>query len=134
MHIYIPLEPVYTYEQSRTFAELLAHLVIAERPELFTAPRSVAQRERDRVYFDYLQNGKSKTVAAPYSARAYPRAPVSTPLDWREVRRGLRPEQFTISNSPERFAKTGDLFEGVLMRAQTIEAALERLEKLARLS
>jgi bifunctional non-homologous end joining protein LigD len=132
MHIYIPLEPVYTYEDSRTFAELLARLVIAERPELFTMPRSVSHRERDRVYFDYLQNGKSKTVAAPYSARAYPHAPVSTPLDWHEVKKGLRPAQFTMRNAPDRFARTGDLFEGVLKKPQTIEAALERLEKLAR--
>jgi bifunctional non-homologous end joining protein LigD len=132
MHIYIPLEPVYTYEESRTFAELLARVATAERPELFTTPRSVAQREKDRVYFDSLQNGKSKTIAAPYSARAYPHALVSTPLDWREVKKGLRPTQFTMQNAPERFARTGDLFEGVLKKPQTIEAALERLEKLAR--
>jgi bifunctional non-homologous end joining protein LigD len=130
MHIYVPLEPVYTYEQSRTFAELLARLVIAERPGLFTTPRSVAQREPNRVYFDTAQNAKSKTVAAPYSARAYPYAPVSTPLEWSEVKQGLRPTQFTIRNAPDRFAHTGDLFEGVLKNTQSIQAALERLEKL----
>ena len=131
MHIYIPLEPIYTYENSRMFAELLARMVIAERPELFTTPRSVAHREKNRVYFDYLQNSKSKTIAAPYSARAYPHAPVSTPLHWREVKKGLHPTQFTIRNAPDRFARTGDLFEGVLGKPQQIQAALERLEKLA---
>ncbi len=130
MHIYIPLEPVYTYEDSRNFAELLARLVVAERPGLFTAPRSVAQRQPDRVYFDAQQNAKSKTIAAPYSARAYPHAPVSTPLEWSEVKKGLRPARFTIRNAPERFARTGDLFEGVLKKTQNLEAALNRLEKL----
>ena len=130
MHIYIPLQPVYTYEDSRNFAELLARLAIAERPGLFTTPRSVAQRQPGRVYFDTQQNGKSKTVAAPYSARAYPHAPVSTPLEWSEVRLGLRPAQFTIRNAPQRFARTGDLFAGVLRKPQSIEAALQRLEKL----
>lgn len=127
MHIYIPLEPIYTYEESRAFAELLARLVITEQPDLFTTPRGVAQRENGRVYFDYLQNGKSKTIAAPYSARAYPHAPVSTPLQWREVKKGLLPAQFTIRDVLERFARSGDLFEGVLKKPQTIEAALERL-------
>jgi bifunctional non-homologous end joining protein LigD len=130
MHIYIPLEPVYSYEDSRNFAELLARLAIAERPGLFTTPRSVAQRQPDRVYFDTQQNGKSKTIAAPYSARAYPHAPVSTPLEWSEVKQGLRPAQFTIRDAPQRFAHTGDLFAGVLKKTQTIEAALQRLEKL----
>jgi bifunctional non-homologous end joining protein LigD len=133
MHIYIPLEPVYTYEQSRTFAELLARLAISERPELFTTPRGLAQRKPNRVYFDTQQNGKSKTIAAPYSVRAYPHAPVSTPLEWREVKKGLLPAQFTIRNAPDRFAQTGDLFEGVLRKTQTLEAALDRLEKLLRM-
>jgi bifunctional non-homologous end joining protein LigD len=111
---------------------LLARLVIAERHGLFTTPRSVAQRQANRVYFDTAQNGKSKTVAAPYSARAYPHAPVSTPLDWSEVKQGLHPAQFTIRNAPERFARTGDLFDGVLTKTQSLEAALERLEKRMR--
>jgi bifunctional non-homologous end joining protein LigD len=134
MHIYIPLEPVYTYEDSRNFAELLARLVIAERPGLFTTPRSVAQRQPDRVYFDAQQNAKSKTIAAPYSARAYAHAPVSTPLQWSEVKKGLRPDQFTIRNAPQRFARTGDLFSGVLTKPQSIEAALQRIEKLLKAS
>ena len=58
MHIYIPLEPVYSYEESRTFAEMLAHLVQRDRPELFTAPRAVSKRQKGRVYFDWMQNGK----------------------------------------------------------------------------
>jgi len=131
MHIYIPLEAVYSYEDSRMFAELLARLVIAERPKLFTTPRSVAQREKNRVYFDTQQNAKSKTVAAPYSVRAYPHAPVSTPLHWREVKKGLCPTQFTMRNAPDRFASTGDLFADVLGKPQMIQGALERLEKLA---
>ena len=42
---------------------------------MFTTPRSVAKRQKNRVYFDYLQNGKSKTIAAPYVLRAYGGAP-----------------------------------------------------------
>ena len=132
MHIYIPLEPVYSYEESRTFAEILAHLVQRDRPELFTAPRAVSKRQKGRVYFDWVQNGKSKTIAAPYVLRAYPGAPVATPLAWSEVQPGLTPGQFNIYNAPERFAKTGDLFAGVLKNPQRLEEPLQKLEKLLR--
>jgi bifunctional non-homologous end joining protein LigD len=84
------------------------------------------------VYFDHLQNGKSKTIAAPYVLRAYPGAPVATPLQWSEVRRGLHPSQFNITNARERFRETGDLFAGVLEKPQRLENALERLERLFR--
>ena len=132
MHVYIPLAPVYTYEEARTFAELIAHRVFDEKPELFTTPRAVAKRKTNRVYFDYLQIGKSKTIAAPYVLRAYPGAPVATPLDWAEVRHGLHPSQFNITNARERFAEKGDLFAGVLERQQQLEGPLKKLETLFR--
>ncbi len=130
MHVYIPLEPIYSFEEARNFAELIARLVVAERRDLFTTPRSVAKRQKNRVYFDYLQIGKSKTIAAPYVLRAYPGAPVATPLEWSEVRRGLLPTQFNIANARQRFAAKGDLFAGVLNRPQRLDEALEKLERL----
>lgn len=132
MHIYVPLEPVYSYEQSRAFTEVLARLAVRQRPELFTTPRSVGRREKGRVYFDYLQNARGKTISAPYVLRAYPGAPVATPLDWSEVKRGLDPKQFHIRNAVARFHGTGDLFAPVLQLKQRLEDALERLERLAR--
>ena len=104
MHIYVPLEPVYTYDQVRSFAEIIARVVATERPDLFTTPRPVARRERGKVYFDYLQIGESKTIAAPYVVRAYPGAPVATPLAWREVAPGLLPTQFHLGAEYSRSA------------------------------
>jgi bifunctional non-homologous end joining protein LigD len=77
-----------------------------------------------------LQNAKSKTIAAPYVLRAYDGAPVATPLEWREVRRGLHPSQFNIANAVDRFAARGDLFAGVLHAPQTLDTALEKLSAL----
>lgn len=130
MHVYIPLEPEYAYEVARAFAEVIARIVTRRKPELFTTPRSVAKRERNRVYFDWVQNAKSKTIAAPYVLRAYPGAPVATPLEWAEVRKGLDPRQFNIGNARGRFREKGDLFAGVLERPQRIEEAFGKLEKL----
>jgi len=127
MHVFVPLEPRYTYEQVRSFAEALATFGAAERPDLFTTPRSVARREKGKVYFDWQQIAEGKTIAAPYVLRAYPGAPVATPLAWREVTPRLRPEQFHIGNALARFDRVGDLFEGVLKRPQRLEKAVEKL-------
>jgi bifunctional non-homologous end joining protein LigD len=132
LHIYVPVEPVYSYQETRTFAEVIARLVFDRKPDLFTTPRSVSKRQTNRVYFDYLQNGKSKTIAAPYVLRAYRGAPVATPLAWSEVRHGLQPSQFHIGNVRPRFAEKGDLFAGVLKQPQRLEEALPKLEKLFR--
>jgi bifunctional non-homologous end joining protein LigD len=132
MHVFVPLQPVYTYEQVRHFAQLIAQLTIAEKPQLFTTPRSVDKREKDRVYFDWMQIAESKTISAPYVARAYKGAPVSTPLAWSEVTAKLHPTDFHIRNAPARFSKVGDLFEGVLKKPQTLEKAFARLEKMFR--
>ena len=132
MHIYLPVEPIYSYDETRTVAELIARIVTRRKPELFTTPRSVSKRQKNRVYFDWMQNGKSKTIAAPYVLRAHPGAPVATPLQWEEVRRGLLPSQFHIGNAQARFAEKGDLFEGVLKRLQRLEDAVPRIEKLYR--
>lgn len=134
MHIYIPLEPVYTYEQVRSFAEILSILVIGEQPDLFTTPRAVAKRKKGKVYFDYMQISTGKTIAGPYVLRAYPGAPVSTPLKWSEVKAGLTPERFNIKNARARFDKVGDLFAPVLANKQRIEGALEKLTTLVKQS
>ena len=130
MHIYVPVEPIYTFEQTRTLAEVLARWVANDRRDLFTTPRTVAAREKGKVYFDHLQNASFKTVSAPYVLRAFPGAPVATPLAWHEVRPGLKPSQFNITNVLRRFERTGDLFEGVLRKPQQIEAAVEKITGL----
>jgi bifunctional non-homologous end joining protein LigD len=132
MHVYVPVAPIYSYADTRTFAELIASLAHDHKPDLFTTPRSVSKRQKNRVYFDYLQNGKSKTIAAPYVLRAYRGAPVATPLDWSEVRHGLLPEHFNIANARQRFTEKGDLFAGVLEKPQKVDGALIKLEKLLR--
>lgn len=130
MHIYLPVEPIYTYQQVRSFAEILARWLAVERPDLFTTPRNVAAREKGKVYFDYLQISHGKTISAPYVLRAYPGAPVATPLAWHEVRAGLTPTQFHIGNAVHRFERVGDLFSGVLKNPQKLDVALERISNI----
>ncbi len=127
MHIYVPLEPVYSFEQARNFAEILSHLAVDRDPNLFTTPRSVEKRKKGRVYFDYLQIGSGKTISAPYVVRAHDGAPVATPLAWKELVHGLKPNDFRIDNALERFRRIGDIFAPVLQGGQRLESALQHL-------
>ncbi|HVZ59783.1 MAG TPA: DNA ligase D [Terriglobales bacterium] len=130
MHIYVPVDTVYSYEQTRTFAEILARLCAQEREDLFTTPRTVEKRTKGKVYFDHMQNREGSTISAPYVLRAYPGAPVATPLQWDEVVKGLTPDQFHIGNAAARFEQVGDLFGPVLKVRQRLDKALEKLGKM----
>jgi bifunctional non-homologous end joining protein LigD len=128
MHIYIPLGAKYNYEQSRHLAELVCNLVHCELPRLTSLERSPAKR-RTKIYLDYLQNREIQTICAPYSLRPRPGATVSAPLHWEEVKKGLRPLQFTIANMQERVKSEGDLFKGVAGKGINLPVVLETLHK-----
>jgi bifunctional non-homologous end joining protein LigD len=131
-HICIPLRHGYTYSQVRGFAELLARAAQNQCPDLFTTPRSVQKRQAGKVYFDYLQISKGKTLASVYSARAHDGAPVSTPLKWSEVRKRRTPYNSTIRTLRKRIDKYGDLFLPTLSSEQTLTEPLAHLEKVLR--
>jgi bifunctional non-homologous end joining protein LigD len=111
LHIYIPLPPKTTYETGQLLCQMVATIVADAHPRSATIERMVKKRPSGTVYVDYLQNIRGKTLACAYSARASDYAGVSTPLAWKEVRKGLDPRAFTIRTAPARFAKVGDLWE-----------------------
>ena len=128
IHVHLPvLENTFTYEEVRIFAEAIASIVVQRAPEHATIERVVRKRESHHVYMDYLQNIRGKTVASVYSPRPRPRAPVSTPLKWEELKRTIDPTEFTIKTVFKRLDKFGDLFEKALTDRQDISAFLETL-------
>ncbi len=128
LHLFIPLGARYSYQQARDFAELIAGIANAKLPEITSVVRSPGKR-RKKVYIDYLQNGKGKTMAAAYSLRPKPGAPVSTPLKWTEVKAGLDPAKFTIKTIFRRLQRTGDLWKPVLGKGIDLDKVLRRLQK-----
>jgi bifunctional non-homologous end joining protein LigD len=129
IHIYIPVEPVYTYEQLRTFGEIIARTVTAEHPNLVTNERIVAKRPAGRVLIDVQQNAHGRPLAAAYSVRAFPQAPVSAPLLPRELRPSLRPETLNIETVFARLKEKGDLWADFWKRRQRLEQAIELLSE-----
>jgi bifunctional non-homologous end joining protein LigD len=125
LHVYVPIVRGPTQKQVWGVAKAIAQALAAARPALVTAEYRVAKRPVGRVLVDYNQNAWGRTLASAYSVRPRPRAPVSAPLTWREVERGVRIENFRIDNMAGRVARHGDLFEPLL--ARTGRFRLERL-------
>jgi bifunctional non-homologous end joining protein LigD len=128
LHILLPLGARYTYEETRTFARLLATLVVDATPAIATIVRTVDARG-GKVYVDFGQNGPGQTIVAPLSVRPLPGAPVSMPLRWPEVTARLDPGRFTIRTAPARLDEVGDPMAPVLGEGIDVAAALGRLDR-----
>jgi bifunctional non-homologous end joining protein LigD len=132
LHVLLPLGRALDHEDCRRLAEVLARAVCAELPEIATITRPVAARGR-KVYVDFLQNGRERLIAGPYSVRPRAGAPVSMPLEWKQVNARLAPSRFTIETALPRIRKHGDPFLGVLGPGVDAVALLSALaERLQR--
>jgi bifunctional non-homologous end joining protein LigD len=127
IHIFLPVEPVYTYEQLRTFGEIVARTVSAKNPQLVTTERIVSKRPAGRVLIDVQQNAHGRPLAAAYSVRAFPKAPVSAPILPKELRAALRPEKLNIKTIFHRLKEKGDLWADFWEKRQRLEVAIELL-------
>jgi bifunctional non-homologous end joining protein LigD len=125
MHVLVPIERRYTFDDTREFAEIVARALARTHRGLVTTEWTRAKRRG--VLIDSNQNGEGKTIASVYSVRPKPGAPVSTPLRWDEVTEKLNPSIYTMDVVRERIAQHGDLYEGVLTTKQRLTDALNAL-------
>ncbi|WP_293309548.1 DNA ligase D [Pedobacter sp. UBA5917] len=129
MHIYIPLNAKYDYDQSQLFAKLVVNLVHKQIPDYTSLERMVSAR-KGKMYLDFLQNRPGATIACPYSLRPKPGATVSMPLHWDEVKPGLKMKDFNIFNAVERLKAEGDLFKGVLGKGIDLKKAINKAKSV----
>src|SRR6266542_3914309 len=116
LHVYVPIVRGPIQKDVWTFAKALAVELASRHPELMTSEYRVAKRPRGRVLVDYNQNAWGRTLASIYSVRPRPRAPVSTPVTWKEIDKGIRIEDFRIDTVRARIAKTADLWKPLLQK------------------
>jgi bifunctional non-homologous end joining protein LigD len=109
LHIYIPMPPDTPYEAGLLFCQIVATMVAKKHPRSATVERAIKARG-SRIYVDYLQNIRGKTLASAYSPRASDFAGVSTPLTWEEVESGVSPKDFTVRTFAARLDEVGDLW------------------------
>jgi bifunctional non-homologous end joining protein LigD len=130
LHVLIPLGGLCTYEQSRTLGHLIARVIEREHGDISTTARVIAAR-KGKVYLDFLQNRHGQLLVSPYCVRPLPGAPVSAPLEWKEVNSKLSPRKFTIKNMPGRLArKKKDPLLPVLTVKPDLVSALGELSRL----
>jgi bifunctional non-homologous end joining protein LigD len=120
IHIYVPLKPANEYDKVGEFARLFATEVAQRAPKIATVERTIAKRKSTQVYVDWMQNARGKTLAASYTARAKPGATVSMPLTWKQVEKGVKIRDFTITNVPELLKKKGESWAEFFKSRQTL--------------
>ena len=126
LHVFIPVKPKYTYEQTREFSHLVSQMVHRELPDITSLERLPSKRQ-GKVYLDFLQNGKGKTMASIYSLRPREGAGASTPLDWDEITDDLVITDFNIKTLPLRLAEKGDLWKDFFESAIDLKTVLKNL-------
>jgi DNA ligase D-like protein (predicted polymerase) len=122
MHLNVRIERHWGFDEVRRAALALAREVERRAPAIATS--KWWKEERHGVFVDYNQNAKDRTVAAAYSVRPKPHAPVSAPLSWDEVD-SCEPGDFTMATMPARFAEIGDRHQDIDRHPGSIEALLE---------
>jgi bifunctional non-homologous end joining protein LigD len=120
LHIWVPIEPRYTFEETSAWVEGVSRAVAATVPDLVSWEWSKSDRG-GRARLDYTQNVPIKTLVAPYAVRPRPGAPVSAPIAWDELDDpALRPDAWTIRTMPARVTERGDLFAGAQTDLQVL--------------
>ena len=128
LHVFVPIKVGPDADDVLNFAENFVGHVAAAHPKELTTEHSIAARG-NKVYLDPFRNGFGQTVVTPYSVRRKPKAPVSTPLDWSEVKRGLDPSEFNIGNFAKRLNRA-DPWKDFFKQRQALDKAIKALQKL----
>ena len=115
-HIVIPIVREYTYGRTREFAHVIGQF-LARESEIVVSEFSETKTP-NKVFMDYTQNSHGKTMVVPYGLRATPDATASTPLDWNEVNKGLKPESLSLFSVVKR---EKDPWKGILENRQKLE-------------
>jgi DNA ligase D len=127
LHVYVPIQPKWTFVEVRRAVIALGRELERRLPDRVTM--SWWKEERgERVFIDYNQMARDRTIASAYSIRPRPQAPVSAPLRWDELN-SVMPDDFDIVTMPDRFAAVGDLHAGVNEQAYPIDTLLEWAER-----
>jgi bifunctional non-homologous end joining protein LigD len=127
-HIYIPMEPRYSYEQVRLFVQAVAEIVSRRSPGVLTSERTVRKRKPGSIYVDAHQNSRGQSLACAYSVRAFPGAPVSTPVRVADLRSEFNPQKWNLKTIRARIKKVGDLWADFWSSRQQLETLLKHSE------
>ena len=122
VHIYVRIEPRWTFTEVRHAAIAFGRELERRLPGRVTTKWWKEERG-ERIFVDYNQNARDRTIASAYSVRPKPGAPVSAPVTWDELPE-VAPEDFTVATMPARFAELGDRHAAIDDAAHSLEPLL----------
>ncbi|MDV6167070.1 DNA ligase D [Flavobacterium sp. DG1-102-2] len=128
LHVFIPILPKYTYDQTRNFSHIISEAVHKALPKITSLERMPKNRI-GKIYLDFLQNGKGKTMACAYSLRPREGATASTPLEWEELTDKFSLKDYNIKTLPQRVKEKGDLWENFFDDAIDLKDVLDKLSE-----
>lgn len=126
-HIFIPIEPRYTFEQARLFVQAISAIVSKKNPGTLTSERTVRKRAKGSIYVDAHQNSRGQSLACAYSVRAFPHAPVSAPVRLSDLKQDLQPEKWNLKTIRHRVKSVGDLWADFWKSRQALESLFEHV-------
>src|SRR5437764_8858185 len=127
VHIYVRIEPRWTFTDVRHAAIAFGRELERRRPGEVTTKWWKEERG-ERVFVDYNQNARDRTIASAYSVRPKPGATVSAPVTWDELA-DIEPEDFTVSSMPARFAEVGDRHAAINDKTHSLQQLLDMYER-----
>ena len=128
LHIYVPISNIYSYEQTKNFSETIANIMLSRFPKQITIEWNTSKR-KGKVFFDYNQNSRGKTIASAYSVRPTVDATVSMPVEWKKID-DILPTDFTITNAPD-IIRHSDPWREILSDKQDIGKLLSEAQEIA---
>jgi bifunctional non-homologous end joining protein LigD len=128
LHIYVPILNIFSYEHTKSFAEVIANMMVSKFPKKVTLEWSTIKR-KGKVFFDYNQNARGKTIGSVYSLRPTVNATVSMPVEWKKLD-SIFPTDFTILSAPEIVRKNDDYWQNVLSDKQDLRKIISQADEL----
>ena len=118
LHVFVPIAPIYTYDQTRTFARIIGRMLSRRNPDKISMDWNSSNR-KGKIFFDYNQNAKGKTLASIFSVRPTISASVSMPIKWRQLS-DIQPTDFTLVNVPDILSAGGDAWSTIYQKKQDL--------------
>ena len=131
LHLVVPIDRRHDWDEVKAFCKEVADLIATADPAHFTVNMAKVARP-GKIYLDYLRNDRGATAVVPYSTRARPNAPISTPLTWKELSPRIHSDHYTLRNIEQRLAsRARDPWQGIESARQGLAAAIKKLRQLS---